>query len=199
MTRYQFRDTADGCIGSISIPLEGCGVLSLAAVGDDRADALGKAALLAERVADDPVMRALMPPQAQASSDAARSLASAAKRGGGPLRRAFSLLRGPGARRLAASLVREAAKRQAAKSEVGILPFALLAAKYGPGIAKAAHKAYKARKKRKAAKRKAATRAREPEPEQEPEQEPAQEPEQEPDNEATEGGDWIPDYADGEP
>ena len=189
-------------VGAICLPLEGCGTLTIAALGDDRADALGKAALLAERVVDDPILRSLMPPSAQAAVDTARDLAVASKRGRGPLRAVFASLRGPGARRLAMALAREQAKRSAATGEVGILPLAILAAKYGPGVARAAHKAYKEKQARKRRKRAAAAAAaaRNVEPEQvEPEQvEPEQvEPEQvEP--EQVDGGEWITDF-DGAP
>ena len=105
--RARFRNVNGACVGSLSIPMQ-VGSLSVSAVGDDRADALAKAALVAERIVNDPVMRALMPPQAAAAIKAAKGLAAAAKRGTRTLRRVWGMLRGPGKRRLAAVLHKEA-------------------------------------------------------------------------------------------
>jgi hypothetical protein len=139
-------------MGALSIGFDG-GVVELAALGDDRADALHKAAILAERLVSDPVMAAILPPSAQSAVNAARELSLAAKAGPGPLRSVWSSLTGPGARRLAIALARDQAKTRAAAREVGILPFVILAAKYGPGAVKAAQKLIAARKAQKAAAR----------------------------------------------
>lgn len=109
--RARFRNVNGACVGSLSIPTQ-VGSLSVSAVGDDRADALAKAALVAERIVNDPVMRALMPPQAAAAIKAAKGLAAAAKRGTRTLRRVWGMLRGPGKRRLAAVLHKEAEEHE---------------------------------------------------------------------------------------
>lgn len=118
--RYKYKDTRRGCVGSLTIPTE-VGSLSVAVVGDSRADALGKAALIAERIATDPVMSALMPPQALAAIKAAKGLAAAAKRGTRVLRSFWGRIHGPGKKRLAEALHEEAAKEEA--SDVGWNPF----------------------------------------------------------------------------
>jgi hypothetical protein len=190
--KVRFKKTDNACIGSIEIPTMVPGKVVAACVGDDRADALKKASVLAERIATDPVMQALMPPQALPAIRAARALATAAQAGPGPLRSLWGRLRGPGKQRLARALHAEAVDLERAERaveggnwvpgywagqegpdgiELGFAPFAILAAKYGPVAAKAMVKAYKARKRRKAAaKAKAraqAAREREPEPEDE--------------------------------
>jgi len=206
MTRFRFQTTRNGsCIGAIEVPTAVPGTVIAACVGDDKADALAKAAALAERIAADPVMSAMMPPEAMPAIKAAKLLAGAAKRGSRTLRAVWRSLRGPGKRRLAKVLHTEAVKQETGwypgdpehrrpvypgvdggdwipdyargqvtvvdpdGEEVGVVPFALLAAKYGPAAAKKAAALYRARKAKKAAakKRKAAAakaRAREAEP-----------------------------------
>lgn len=112
--KFRHHDTVNGCVGALDIPTRE-GRVTVAVVGDSRADALGRAALIAERIASDPVMSALMPPQALAAIKAAKGLASAAKRGTRTLRRFWGHLHGPGKRRLAAALHEEAAKREASE------------------------------------------------------------------------------------
>lgn len=113
MPRYRFRDHGDCVVGAIDIEVPHApGHMTIAAVGDDRADALGKAALVAERIANDPIMRALMPPQAVVAIKAAKGLAAAAGRGSRVLRGFWGKLRGPGKKRLAAVLHAEAVKRE---------------------------------------------------------------------------------------
>lgn len=113
MPRFRFRDGDDCCVGAIDIEIPGGpGHMRVAAVGDDRADALGRAALIAERIASDPVMRALMPPQAIVAIKAAKGLSAAAKRGSHVLRHFWGQLRGPGKKRLASVLHAEAVKRE---------------------------------------------------------------------------------------
>lgn len=127
--RARFRTVNGATVGSLSFPTVAGGI-SVHAVGDDRADALAKAALVAERIVNDPVMRALMPPQAAAAIKAAKGLAAAAKRGTKTLRRVWGMLRGPGKRRLAAVLHKEAERHengegqeQPSTGDVGWNPF----------------------------------------------------------------------------
>jgi len=178
--KFRLQDTARGSLGAIEIPTDGPGTVICAACGDDKADALAKAALLAERIAQDPVMSSIMPPEALRAIRVAKVMAAAAKRGPDALRSIWGRIRGPGKRRLARVLHAEAVELSGYPGEwmwaeefvgddgdeLGILPFAVLAAKYGPIVAR---KMYAAYKRRKAAKRraKAAKREREqaPEPE----------------------------------
>lgn len=127
MPRFRFKHHGDCVVGAIDIEVPGApGKLTLAAVGDDRADALGKAALIAERIASDPVMRALMPPQALVAIKAAKGLSAAARRGSHVLRHFWGKLRGPGKKRLAAVLHTEAQEReQDASSQVSGWPYAM--------------------------------------------------------------------------
>jgi hypothetical protein len=111
--KFRTQPTRSGlCLGAIEIPTSMPGIVCASAVGDDRADALAKAALVAERIASDPVMAALMPPQAMAAIKAAKGLAAAAKMGSGTLRSLWGSLRGPGKQRLAKVLLAEAKSKE---------------------------------------------------------------------------------------
>lgn len=191
--RFKSADNGNACIGSIELATVIPGKVVAACVGDDKADALKKAAVLAERIASDPVMRALLPADALPAIRAARALATAAQAGSAPLRSLWGRLRGPGKRRLAKALHVEAVGYEDALSggnwipsyqagqegpdaiDLGAFPlFAAAAAKYGPDAARKLQKLYKARKRKQAAKRaamraRAAAAAREREPEPEPE------------------------------
>lgn len=155
--RVRFHDADGYTVGAIDIP-HAAGRFTVAAVGEDRADALVRAAALANRIASDPIMRAIMPPQAQAAITAARGLAAAAKVGIPALRSVWGRLRGKGVTRLAAALAKDPAlipgiAAQAVTQpvqDVGWNPFK------------------KKRKKRRAVQRRSAPppRQREPEPEQ---------------------------------
>jgi len=222
-SRIRIRRVGDSFVGAIDVGAPGMGArLVISAMAGSKAQALSKAALLAERITEDPVMRSLLPPQALVAVKAAKMLGNAAQRGVPALEMVWNHLQGDGKRRLAASLVQEAADnspdevagfgsfvRRAAKfavnpiahtkatiraaraaaramggrggrkrqqepeyepeyepediddgsEEVGILPLALLAAKYGPGLASAAHRVYKARKAKQKAKAERAAQA----------------------------------------
>ncbi len=125
MPRFRFRQHDDCCVGAIDIEIPGApGRMTVAAVGDDRADALGRAALVAERIVSDPIMKALMPPQALVALKAAKGLSAAAKRGSHVLRHFWGKLRGPGKKRLASVLHKEAVQReQEAGSNVAGWPY----------------------------------------------------------------------------
>jgi len=125
MAKVKFYDHSDRCVAVISFALPGGGAgATVAGVGDDRAEALARAASIAHRIATDPVMSALMPPQAQAAIVAARGLAAAAKRGLPVLKSFWRRIKGPGKKRLARALMEEAAKhRAAAVADVGWNPF----------------------------------------------------------------------------
>lgn len=172
----------DGCVGSIEIPTALPGRVVAQAKGADKADALLKASVLAQRIASDPLVNALLPASALANIRAARMLARAAQAGPAPLRRLWSRLRGPGKRRLAAALHHEAVQLETPdvgaggwipaywagqegpdNIEVGIGPLAIFAAKYaakyGPQAARLAVAKIKARQRRKAAARRRAAAA----------------------------------------
>lgn len=118
MPRVTFRQVGGLEIAEVSFPASGAeGRITCGAVGDTKADALHRASLLAERIASDPVLSALMPPQAKAAIAAAKALGGAAARGLPALRSIWGKLRGKGKKRLAAALVHEAAA-EAPPSEV---------------------------------------------------------------------------------
>lgn len=117
--RFRLKDHHNGCcIGELEIPTAAHASITVAAIGDDRADALAKAAVIAERIAQDPIMSALLPPQALAAIKAAKGLSAAAKRGTRTLKRFWGRLRGPGKKRLAEALHRDA---QVADLELGFV------------------------------------------------------------------------------
>ena len=84
------------------------GRIYASAVGDTSAAALSKAASIAEQIASDPTVQALIPPQALAAIKVAKKLASYARRGPRMLRRAWGFL-SPKSKRLAKELVKEVA------------------------------------------------------------------------------------------
>ena len=178
------------------------GRVTVAAVGEDKADALGKAALIAERIANDPIMSALMPPQARAAIVVAKGLAASAKRGSKYVKHFWRKLRGPGKKRLAKVLHSEAAAKEQAEV-AGIRSLVKKAVKYGTpqGWAyMAGKKALKKIRKRKAKGGRA--RARAERAQQEAPEQPEQEaPEQDsPDMESQDygGGDNGEQYDEGE-
>jgi len=122
--RVRFHDADGYTVGAIDIP-HAAGKFTVAAVGEDRADALNRAAAIANRIASDPIMRAIMPPQAQAAINAARGLAAAAKVGVPALRSLWGKLRGNGVKRLAVALEKDPALIPAVApvSDVGWNPF----------------------------------------------------------------------------
>lgn len=112
-TRIKLRPYRGGYLGEVDMPCDQLpGRVKAIAVGDSRADALANAALVAERIANDPVMQALMPPQALAAIQAAKGLASAAKQGSQVLKGFWHKLHGPGKKRLAKVLHDEARERE---------------------------------------------------------------------------------------
>lgn len=118
--RFRFKETPSGCVGAIDMPSAAPGRVSVVASGNSKAEALARAALIAERIASDPVMSALLPPGALPAIKAAKVLASAANRGPHALRSLMRRIRGPGKLRLAEVLHVEATE---ADREVGWNPF----------------------------------------------------------------------------
>ena len=109
MTRFRFKVKGGWVVGSLRIPTD-IGAVNVQAVGGSKAEALMRAATVAQRISEDPVMRALMPPQAQAAIVAAKALSVAAKHGAPQLKKLWKRLKGPGKKRLAAVLAEEADK-----------------------------------------------------------------------------------------
>lgn len=152
--RIRFHDDPDGfTVGAIDVPMPGCpGRMTVAAVGDDKADALHRASLIAERIVNDPIMSALMPPQVHSAIAAAKGLSIAAKRGSRVLRGFLHKLHGPGAQRLAKALHAEAAADEGhdVGDIAGLWSMAKKAARYGtvPGLVYTAAKRMRRKKKR---------------------------------------------------
>jgi hypothetical protein len=118
----RFRDRTNYTVGELSFDMPGApGKLVLAAVGEDKADALMKAAAMADRIASDPVISALLPPQAKLAILAAKKLGAAAQAGAPILKALWRSIKGPGKKRLATVLVREAERRDAVADVAGEL------------------------------------------------------------------------------
>lgn len=100
--------TPDGtCIGEIGIPRDDDDDdVVVRAEGPDGAAALMHAANLADTLLQDPLLAAVIPPQATMAIAATRHLAEAASAGGGLLRSLWRSIKGPGKRRLAKAIMR---------------------------------------------------------------------------------------------
>ena len=88
------------------------GPITVGASGESQADALANAAGLAESIASNPVLQALLPPGTLLAIRSARTLGKAARAGGSALKGALSRLRGPGKRRLGRQLAKEERARR---------------------------------------------------------------------------------------
>ncbi len=120
--RVRVRRADNGVyVGSLTLGCPDCGgvgdtngdgVITVGAFGSSQADAVHKAALLAERIASDPVMSAILPPGTLAAIKATKKLAGAAKQGSRFVRKWFRKFKGPGVKRLAKSLHHEAASAE---------------------------------------------------------------------------------------
>jgi cytochrome c551/c552 len=106
--QVRFRTSSDGTvIGACHLPTSAGGVITVAGIGDSRTEALANAARIAERIASDPVLSAVLPPQALPAIKAVKGLAAASKLGPRALRAVWSRLSGPGKQRLAAALAED--------------------------------------------------------------------------------------------
>lgn len=103
-------------IADIDIP-SSQGSITVQSKGASKADALHQAALIAEHIANDPILMAVLPPGVPAAILATKKLASAAKLGGSALKSLWHTLRGPGKKRLAKVLHTE--QQQMAVADVG--------------------------------------------------------------------------------
>lgn len=107
-------------IGSLGFDVDNApGRITATAVASTKAAALSKAASIAERIASDPVLRAVIPPQAMASIKVAKGLAAAARHGLPTLRRAFRFL-SPKAKKLAVNLAEDVKQGTIGDLEVGL-------------------------------------------------------------------------------
>lgn len=115
------RHKSGGYVGAIELRFrDRPAFVSAVAVGDTKADAIARASQVAERIASDPVIRALVPPQARAAIAVTKGLASAARRGLPTLRRVWRTL-SPKSKALAKELAAEV--KQGTIGEVGWNPF----------------------------------------------------------------------------
>lgn len=152
MTRIRVRRIApDVFVGSLTLGSPDCGgvgdtdgdgIITVGAFGSSQADALHKASLIAERIVNDPIMSAIIPPQARTAILATKKLAGAAKQGSRFFRKMWRRYQGPGIKRVAKALHDEAMKHEGhTDAEVGafwdtVKHVAKKAAKYSaPGLA----------------------------------------------------------------
>lgn len=152
MTRIRIRKVApDVYVGSLTLGSPDCGgvgdtdgdgIITVGAFGSSQADALHKASLIAERIVNDPIMSAIIPPQARTAILATKKLAGAAKQGSRFFRKMWRRYQGPGIKRVAKALHDEAMKHEG-HSDAQVAGFwgavkkvAKTAAKYSaPGLA----------------------------------------------------------------
>ena len=97
-------------VAAIDIPTT-CGAVRVTGVGGWFSDALSVASSVAKQITSDPVMSAILPPQASMAINAVRQLSNAAQQGAPALRAAMTQFTGPGTRRLAKVLHTEAQRR----------------------------------------------------------------------------------------
>ena len=121
---------------------------------EGKAAALHKAAMIAERIANDPIMRAILPPGTGAAIFAIKKLGAAGRLGLPALRGIWGSLHGPGKKRLALALAHDEAPHATAdeRAEVGGFFSSAASAALNPGgflASKAAGMAGKALAKRK--------------------------------------------------
>lgn len=95
--KVRVRRVGDAWSASLDVPIDGA-LTRVEMLGDDRVDAVRRAARVASAIAQDPIVQALMPPQARVAIQAAQVLAAAAK--AGKLDEAIKKFRGPGVKRL---------------------------------------------------------------------------------------------------
>ena len=101
--RWQLRRSGDGWTGVIDVPIDGAGAVArVVARGPDKAQALAKAASIADQITSNPVLAAVLPPQAAIALKATKALAKSAAVG--KLADAARSLAGPGVKRLSKAL-----------------------------------------------------------------------------------------------
>lgn len=103
LVSIQFRRDGEGWIAIVSVPGAAANITA-AAAGGTKAHALTRAGALAESILKDPIVSAIIPPQALVAVHTARKLGQAAKAGGNVLKGIWGTLHGPGKQRLAKAL-----------------------------------------------------------------------------------------------
>jgi len=113
-TRVRCRRVGYGSyVGEVSVALgeDSDARISVKAEGESKAEAIARAARLAEQILNDPLVQAAIPPQALAAIKGAKLLALAGHAGLHKLGRLWGRLGGRNKRRLALALAKEAARR----------------------------------------------------------------------------------------
>lgn len=113
--RVHMRQHADGLhVAAIDINTA-MGALRVTGVGGWFGDALSAATSVVNRIASDPVVNAILPPQASLALNAVRKLANAAQSPSpvAAIRQVAQQYEGPGIQRLASTLLQQAAVRPA--------------------------------------------------------------------------------------
>lgn len=115
---YQLEDGT--CVGEIDVPrTDDDTPIPVQATGPDGAAALMRAADLADTLLQDPLLAAIIPPQAHLAIGATKQLAAAASAGGGILRSLWKSIRGPGKKRLAKALMRTTPTVRLSTGDIG--------------------------------------------------------------------------------
>lgn len=99
--RYNVRRVGDAWCAALDIPIDGA-MTRVEMLGWNPVEAMRRAARVARLIVDDPIVQALLPPQAQVAIKAAQVLSKAAKEG--RLDEAIARFRGPGVKRLLRAL-----------------------------------------------------------------------------------------------
>jgi hypothetical protein len=113
LRRYRDSDGYVRSLAVIDMPTH-VGALRVTAVGSWFSDALSSASRVAKSVLDNPIAKAIMPPQVDAAIKGIHAIASAAQRGPSALNSILTQYTGPGKARLVNALKREVPKRRRA-------------------------------------------------------------------------------------
>lgn len=152
--RVTMRRVGDLDHATVEVQSQGGPIVVTGKSTQGKAAALHKAAMIAERIANDPVMRAIMPPGTGAAILAIKKLGAAGRVGLPALKSIWHSLHGPGKKRLALALAHDEAPHATddERAEVGGFFGSLTSAALNPGgfvASKAARMAGKALAKRK--------------------------------------------------
>ena len=121
--RVRVRPTFDGFLGELVLPVgEGGADIIVAGWASSIRGAVRRAGAVAQRITNDPMLRAMLPPGAGLAIEAAQKLARAADRGEPALRAAMREIKGPGAKRLAKVLQADVKKRPPAMRQSPVAP-----------------------------------------------------------------------------
>lgn len=111
-TKISVRRRGRGCVGAVEVPMGDGSAMRLVATGDTKAEALARATTMASHIFSDPVVQAIIPPQARMAVQSAKVLAAAGGAGIRKLRGLWGRLRGANKRKLALALARDVVKAQ---------------------------------------------------------------------------------------